>query len=418
MGCTHGSLSRNTEVAILANTKPSEENLSPPISRSVLNPPIAPTPSNQDSSPPSRFHHQLSGKNPVSFAPILDVSRPETRFARDQNKVSFETSELRSKTLSTQKKNFTIVRKEKLFSQLISEPVPSSLDHKPYLFHARDVATARVASSHPTEPTCVQEDEIGSYRHNRVSKDPPNVAAPTVLRRRLQKEPDSAQSGIFGNLQDYEKFIRRMSSKMVIGRQKKNNLLEGSKDSDRLRASKTLKEGKTLPLIDSPDIPTITIKKNGILSSCRKVRTGEFRLLSTFEKKKPEPQSTFSREQESPVHLDRASTEGQFSKATEALKKKLSTMVRSGLQQTFRSSTSVNEERYWEAAQALGGDLAGPKIASPPRAEPKKAQPKLHRTATEAQQARWQLQNPNSAAELTSILRLLQSPAAVPLESQ
>ena len=417
MGCTHGSLSRKTTATILANTKTSGNNSSRPISQSAANAPLEDSPSNPDNNPPFNFQEHMSGCNATSFAPYLDASRPETRFAREQNKISLEPSDTRSIQKAEQKKNFIIVKKEKNFSQLLTQSPSSNLRKEPYLFNKGEAAEARDHPLQPTEPTCLEEDEVGSYCNNKARDHTSNVAAPTVLRRRLQKESDSVQSGIFGNIQDYEKFVRRMSSKMVISRQKRYNLLEGSKQSVKLRACKTLREGKTLPLSDSQDLPIMSIKNIGAISSGRKIRTGEFRLLSTIEKKRYEPPFTIPKEQDSPVDLQPAKTERQFSKATEALKKKLGCMVRSGMLKAFRSNATVNCQRTWDAApEARGMPLS--KNDSPANADQKDGQPKLNATPKGSHLRSLYPPNQNSAADLSTVLNLLQSKPVMRLEGQ
>lgn len=415
MGCSHGSLSRKTTVAILANTKTSENNSFSPFSQSAANKPLEESPSNPDSIPPFNFQEHMSGSKATSFAPYLDASRPETRFAREQNKISLEPCDTRSTPKAEQKKNFIIVKKEKISSQLLTQSPSSNIRQEPYLFNKGEAAEARDHPLQPTEPTCLEEDEVGSYCNNKARDHSSNVAAPTVLRRRLQKESDTVQSGIFGNIQDYENFVRRMSSKMVISRQKRYNLLEGSKESNKLRACKTLREGKTLPLSDSQDLPIMSIRNIGAISSGRKVRTGEYRLLSTIEKKRYEAPLAFPKEQDSPVNLQPAKTEGQFSKATEALKKKLGCMVRSGMHDAFRSNATVTCQRDWDAAQEARGKPLST-THSPPTAEPKVGQANLNATAKGSRLPSLYPHNQSSAADLSTVLNLLQSKPAIRLE--
>jgi hypothetical protein len=393
--------------------KASRDNVTPPFSQSALKPQFLESLPHQESSPPFKLKDCLSESNRASFSVDADALRQEARSQVDSNRISSEASEPLAKNQTQQKKTFKIVIKDKSFPQLTPVQASPHRHHKPYLFHVKEVATPSRGTTQPTEPTCLQEEDCGSCREKRACEDPAKVAAPTVLRRRLHKESDNAQSGVFGNLQDYESFIRRMSSKMIISRQKKNNLLGGSKDSGRIRVSKTLKEAQTLPLADSPDVPSMTAKYTAALSSCRKVKTGEFRLHSNLGKKKQEVLSTFSREQDSPVRLDGVKTDRPLSKGTEALKKKLSIMVRGGMQQDFRAGTPAIDEQSWEEAPVLPGDFLFRKAHSPLTAEPKHFLPRAHMTARESHPPRLQPHIPGSAADLSTILNLLQTSTAV-----
>ena len=109
--------------------------------------------------------------------------------------------------------------------------------------------------------------------------------------------------------------------------------------------------------------------------------------------------------------------EGQFSKATEALKKKLGTMVRSSMWEAFRSSTSVNDGQNRRAAP-VAEDLPVHMACSPPTAELKPVQQRLHKAAKEPHWPRLYQLNPASAADLSSVLNLLQNRTVARLEDQ